>query len=160
MCVCVRDTCTRHAGAQARRPCRRRTAAGCDSGSTRGCLRQYAQHPLSCTPPHTHAHSHTHAGGAAACDPAGRGRGRSTRVRRARLAHAIVSLARTVRHKPEAADQVREVADDRRRSLGHPCVPTAPPHGSRCCRKQPLVPRTYAQLAVHLFANSRTLIRK
>jgi hypothetical protein len=28
---------------------------------------------------------------------------------------------------------VREVADDRRRSLGHPCVPTAPPHGSRCC---------------------------
>ena len=41
--------------------------------------------------------------------------------------------ARTVRHKPEAADQVREVADDRHRSLGHPCVPTAPPHGSRCC---------------------------
>jgi hypothetical protein len=115
------------------------------------------QHPcLSCTPPHSHGprtpRAHTPAV-AAARGPTGRGRGRSTRVRHARLTHAVLLAARTVRHKPEAADHVREVADGRRRSLAHPCV-----KAHRSAAPQPLLPQAAARSS-YVCATSRTRIR-
>jgi hypothetical protein len=146
VCVCVCVIRYRQAGRQAG-PCRRITAAGCGSGSTRGCLRQS---PVAAP---YRAHSRTHAGG-----------GRCTRSHRP---WPRVEYSRTActAHSCGGFGGADRSAQTRSGGSGARGCRRSPPQSRPSLRQSPPLRRTAAVAAAqaaarssYLCATSRTLI--